>query len=771
MKRHPFFHLILIALLLALCLPVSAGPTTLDEYVARADADYRYSHRATRSGQGYTIYALSLDSLRWRSPDEVSPDLWQHDVQIAVPWVPYAGNRHTAFLIVNGGRNKPGSETQHDELLGLLAVTTGAVTAMINQVPNQPLRFADEEETRTEDAILAYGMDKYLLTADPEWLAHLPMTKAVVRAMDAIQAFARNPGDVFPKPPRIDDFIVGGGSKRGWTTWLVAAVEAGKGSASRVKAILPASIDLLNLGKQFLHHWEAYGFYAPAIQDYVDFDLPCRAQTPAGREMLKLIDPYEYRDRLTMPKLVVNSTGDQFFLPDSSQFYFADLPGPKLLRYNPNSDHAQDEDLEAVVLPALSWLIDSLDGDQSPKFSWTFEPDGSIRVLTLDRPDRVRLWQATNPKARDFRLETLGPVWTSRDLQETSPGVYVGYVAPPPRGWTAFMVELTFPDSSFISDTLDADEVYTTDVRVTPPDLPFAGTACPDYRTPLWLPVKPARANHLWTFVDAPTGYADPVVIAGPPSFNGVDPGVVRLRDTQAGGFYLRFQEWDYRQRLFGDKSHAVEEIPYLVLQAGRHLMSDGSIWEAGHFDLQGTGAWRQVRFTHDFGAPPFLFLTVQTTNGAQAVSARARKVTAMGFEAALFEEEALMDGHNKEKLGYLALYSPTAGGLMTLAGTEVAYLTQQLSADHRWVPALSQRLKLEEEQSRDPEVVHTFETLHLLAVGRQFCAQQVSHRGADTTALRRLAPSDAAPMEYLECPVLGWVHDSPVSLGGRPHR
>jgi PhoPQ-activated pathogenicity-related protein len=460
---------------------ITAQATPLDEYVAKGDTNYTYVHHDTRVGQGYTIFVVAMTSQNWRTHAEVDQVLWRHEVLIAVPWIAHSGNQHTAFLIVNGGSNgsnRPQSSTENDDLLGIVSVVTGSVSAMVSQIPNQPLRFFDETEPRIEDALLAYGMDKYLLTGDPEWLAHLPMTKAVVRAMDTVQSFSANSGSRWPKPPRIDDFIIAGGSKRGWTTWLTAAVEARKGEASRVKAILPASIDLLNLGEQFSHHWEAYGFYAPAVQDYVDFDLPCRSKTPEGQTMLTIIDPYEYRNRLTMPKLVLNSAGDQFFLPDSSRFYFADLQGPKQLRYTLNTDHSQGQDLPSIILPTLSWLSDVLDDKPSPQFSWSLDPDGSIRVQTGTKPERVRLWQATNPNARDFRLEAIGAAWTSSVLQDAGNGVYVGYVAPPAQGWTAFTVELTFPGSTAIPTPLESNQVFTTDVRVTPDTLPFKGTDC-----------------------------------------------------------------------------------------------------------------------------------------------------------------------------------------------------------------------------------------------------------------------------------------------------
>ncbi|NEX21764.1 PhoPQ-activated pathogenicity [Thiorhodococcus mannitoliphagus] len=393
-----------------------AETTALDDYVAKVDPSYGYSHRETRHGWGYSVHVIEMTSQQWRSPAEVDQVLWTHEVLIAVPWIFHSDNQNTAFLIVNGGHNDGSPGTNNDEVMGIMAEITGSVVAMISQIPNQPLQFADESEPREEDAILAYGMDKHLLTGDPEWLAQLPMTKAVVRALDTVQTFSATYPRAFPALPRIDDAIVIGGSKRGWTTWLTAAVEARKGPASRIKAILPGSIDLLNLADQFTHHWEAYGFYSPAVQDYAAFDLPCRSKTPAGRAMLEIIDPYAYRDRLTMPKLLVNSAGDQFFLPDSSQFYWWGLPGPKRLRYSLNTDHSQGQDLVSIILPTLSWLSDVLDDKASPQIDWTFAPDGSIRVWTDTPPQGVRLWQATNPKARDFRLETLGAAWTSSDL-------------------------------------------------------------------------------------------------------------------------------------------------------------------------------------------------------------------------------------------------------------------------------------------------------------------------------------------------------------------
>ena len=65
-----------------------------------------------------------------------------------------------------------------------------------------------------------------------------------------------------------------------------------------------------------------YGFWAPAVHDYEVMGIMNWTDTPEYAALMKIEEPYEYRDRLTMPKLMINAAGDQFFLPDSSQFYW-----------------------------------------------------------------------------------------------------------------------------------------------------------------------------------------------------------------------------------------------------------------------------------------------------------------------------------------------------------------------------------------------------------------------------------------------------------------
>ena len=52
------------------------------------------------------------------------------------------------------------------------------------------------------------------------------------------------------------------------------------------------------------------------------------------------IDPYEYRERYTMHKLIVSSSMDEFFMPDDSHYFWDGLPEPKYFRFLANSEHS-----------------------------------------------------------------------------------------------------------------------------------------------------------------------------------------------------------------------------------------------------------------------------------------------------------------------------------------------------------------------------------------------------------------------------------------------
>jgi len=433
----------------------AAKPTALDRYVAAPDSNYAYRVVETIRREGFTTYVIRLTSQQWRTPEEVDHHIWEHWLTIVQPDVV---SNPTGFLFISGGSISSKAPGVPVPIFTDMAVRTRSVVAELRTIPNEPLRFADEKFKRNEDAIIAYTWEKFMKTGDETWPLRLPMTKAAVRALDTITAFAGSTENGKPAV-KVDRFIVSGGSKRGWTTWTTAAVD------DRVVAIVPYVIDCLNLPASMDHHYRAYGFWAPAVGDYLSI-WPW-VGTPQYKALMKIEDPYEYRDRLTMPKLIVNSTGDQFFLPDSSKFYFDDLEGEKHLRYVPNTRHDLNNSDAPLTLDAFYEAV--LAGRPRPQYKWRFEKDGSIRVETRTLPTEVRIWQATNPTARDFRLETIGKAYQSELLQPTREGLYIGRVTKPAAGFTAWFVEMTYPNPTGGKYPLK----LTTGVRVTPDILPF----------------------------------------------------------------------------------------------------------------------------------------------------------------------------------------------------------------------------------------------------------------------------------------------------------
>lgn len=434
--------------------------TPLDDYVAQPDPDYRWELNHVETTPEAKIYAVSLTSQKWRAPEEVDKPLWNHQLTVVVPTKLIST---TALLSIEGGLQENDAVISPFDKLSLLelALKTNRIVCEVTMIPNQFLKFADErderylEKGRKEDALVAYTWDKFLNTGDATWPLRLPMTKSVVRAMDACEELL-NQKQALP----IDGFILIGKSKRGWTAWTTAAVDL------RVKGIIPIVIDLFNLKATILRQYMAYGHWSPALRDYQDIHIPQRWDSEAFTQLMKIIEPYEYRQRLTMPKYLINATGDEFFLPDSSNFYFSALKGKNWLRYLPNTGHKIES---ASYLDSLIAYLNFTASDLPlPTASWQFTQDQQLVVTASTRPSKITLWQAHNPTGRDFRVVSIGKNWTSADLDRQVDNRFSVALKTPESGWSAYFIEITFPSPS------GNDFIITTDVKILPDTYPGA---------------------------------------------------------------------------------------------------------------------------------------------------------------------------------------------------------------------------------------------------------------------------------------------------------
>lgn len=399
----------------------------LQAYVSEPDESFKW--REVASGRiGAVEYSeYRLISQTWRGIE------WKHQFYLLKP-ATMANDVRSALLFVHGGRWKPEYETGEKKSTDLpreaqhfaaLTQAIGAPVGVLRQVPFQPIF------DRREDALIAYTLDQYLRTGERDWPVLLPMVKSAVRAMDAMQSIARERWDVSLK-----EFTVTGASKRGWTSWLTAAVDP------RVMAVAPMVIDVLNMRAQMDHQRATWGELSDEIQDYAALDLPSRLRTQRGAELLSMVDPYSYRAELTKPKLIMLSTNDRYWPLDALQLYWSELPDPKHVIYVPNQGHGLRD--VARVIGALSAVHRyAAAGDTLPRTTWSFASTPKTIGIDVEperAPARVLIWSAQS-STKDFREAH----WRSRPCRKRD-GAYSCKVPRGEKQYTAAFAETSFKD-------------------------------------------------------------------------------------------------------------------------------------------------------------------------------------------------------------------------------------------------------------------------------------------------------------------------------------
>lgn len=404
----------------------TAPSDALASYVQAPDKSLEW-HQVDAGKVGNVEYVeYLLTSQTWRGID------WKHQLFVLRPANMARDERH-ALLFVHGGRWKPEYEGERGRtqlpsdalLFARLAESIQAPVGVLRQVPFAPMF------DRTEDALIAYTFDQYLKTGEKDWPLLLPMVKSTVRAMDAMQGIVRERWGA-----SIESFTVSGASKRGWTAWLTAAVDR------RVMAIAPMVIDVLNMRAQMDHQKETWGEVSEEIRDYAALDLPTRLKTARGQELLAMVDPFSYRQRLTRPKMILLSTNDRYWPLDALNLYWSELPSPKQVLYVPNQGHGL-RDAERVIGSVSAVHRYAAAGKAMPETTWSFasSPEELKAQVKADREARkVLVWSAQSP-TKDFREAH----WTARQCTKAGDG-YACSAARGAEGYTAVFAETSFQD-------------------------------------------------------------------------------------------------------------------------------------------------------------------------------------------------------------------------------------------------------------------------------------------------------------------------------------
>ncbi|XP_065179315.1 autocrine proliferation repressor protein A-like [Sycon ciliatum] len=466
---------------------LSVGSTPLDDYVNAADSNYKYEEVAPPfKGEGYTTHYLNMTSQRWLSDELVSPSIWWHWLAVTIP--DNLTDPEHAFLYITGGSNhdlSPPDPTSSDIFFSsTIALTTGCISASLFQIPNQPTLFSEDplQKHRDEDAVIAYTWYHFQKHPDkPEYLLRLPMTKAAVRAMDTVAAFGKEKRNMTVA----SKFVVAGASKRGWATWTTAAVD------KRVVGAIPLVMDLLNANKVLHHMYRSLGGWTFAFDDYLALNITQNLDTPETQQMFDIVDPYSYIDRLTMPKFLICTGGDEFFEPDDTHYYWKDLKGETYTRIFANAEHSMAGHFISVMFAARAFILSIFHNTPRPKMDWTLagdENNASITATVDTKPLTAEVWHATSlsTERRDFRLLIGIPnpssplpqpvLWSHYDIKPNANGEYVATMEAPKGGqWTAFFIQFTFPGPK------ESVFEFSTQAQIVPTTFPYAechGESC-----------------------------------------------------------------------------------------------------------------------------------------------------------------------------------------------------------------------------------------------------------------------------------------------------
>jgi PhoPQ-activated pathogenicity-related protein len=398
----------------------AAGP--LADYVWADDPATRFELLGSGELPGGKWLTGRLTSQRWRGVD------WIHELSLVRP---AAAGDGPMLLWIDGGSSsrlpEAGLQEPTDAVrtVAPVAAAAGLPAAVIRQVPYQPMF-----DGLVEDGLIAHTFVEFAKTGDVTWPLLLPMVKAAVEAMTAAQATAADRWGL-----EVDGFVTTGASKRGWTTWLSAAMD------ERVKGLVPMVIDMLSLEQHVGLQRKSFGRLSEKLGDYTSRGIEQLLGSPRGRELITIVDPIGYRDRIVQPKIVALGTNDPYWPLEACDLYYDRLEGPRWLSYAPNAGHGLPAAQVAGLVAAMGRHTAGV--EPLPELDWSVAADGGGLTCRGARAaaaaPRAVAWRAASA-TRDFRQA----VWTSSVAERDGDGWRLP-LPKPAAGFAAGLIALEFP--------------------------------------------------------------------------------------------------------------------------------------------------------------------------------------------------------------------------------------------------------------------------------------------------------------------------------------
>lgn len=464
------------------CLALSPGEKYKNADLAHVISDYRislaslpldYSLLEKKQLTGVMLQRYNLNSQSWSPQGVESSARWQHEVDI---YIPDSAREKNALVVINNGSNDDGSGNPvvptnfNEEELSRIAIATRTIVISVSNIPNQILNYQGVTTPLAEDDSVVYSWKLFLGDTQKyrDASLHIPMSASVS------QAFRLAKKELVQQ--NITKFIVTGASKRGWAAWLTAL------SDPDVDVIVPFVMDLLNTRKSLEHMYQSYGKNWPiAFYPYYKQEIDQQTGTDEFARLMTLEDPLSYLNtdmgsRLNIEKYIINASGDDFYVPDNSRFYYDRLPGSKSLRVVPNSTH---NGILSVAEQSLITFVNRFQAQQKlPEITEKVQGnDDEGKVLTVsfsEKPASILRWTARNPAARDFRY-ACDVKYSSVPVSQADGDETLSIpLTTPDSGWQATYVEATFSDG-YVATT----QVYiTSDGKYPETAPPSKGAAC-----------------------------------------------------------------------------------------------------------------------------------------------------------------------------------------------------------------------------------------------------------------------------------------------------
>jgi PhoPQ-activated pathogenicity-related protein len=206
-------------------------------------------------------------------------------------------------------------------------------------------------------------------------------------------------------------------------------------------------IDILNMPVNLDYQVKMWKEYSIQIEDYVKLGIPQTALSEQGKAITTMVDPYSYRKKLDMPKMIFMGTNDEYWTVDAIKHYIDSIPGDNFIHYVPNVGHGLGDQRQA--LEGLSAFFgQTLVKTPYPVLKWDLsQAKKGVTLKVNTTPDILVdaiLW-STDSEDTDFRDEK----WEGKSLGLKKKSAVITATQPfPVTGYRAFYLDLKYKDAN-----------------------------------------------------------------------------------------------------------------------------------------------------------------------------------------------------------------------------------------------------------------------------------------------------------------------------------